>query len=355
MTLEDLYSESGYPGFSRFWDLVKKKKLPFSYDKVKEFIQSQKAYQLHKQTAKKSEELRPITTSNKQIEMQVDLLDMSNFFRQNKGFRWILIAVDIFTRKAWAVPLKHKTASETSEGMEVILKDSGIPKVIASDDGSEFKGAFAKLLKDKDIFHKVHDVGDHRVLGIIDRFSKTIKTVLYKKFTATNDVKWLDYLKKYISTYNNLEHASLCGMSPNEAEKYTADTLKCHYENLQKRLRNVEPLKIGDTVRIKNLRKTFDKGYEIKYSLKTHKITGIQGLRYVLDNSKSYRYNMLQKVPAEEKEEEVKEPEVRKEKRKHKIEKELAREDIKEERIIRPKRERKTRAIMTDLGLLRLL
>jgi hypothetical protein len=39
----------------------------------------------------------------------MDLLDMSNYSRQNKGYKWILLAIDTFTIKAYAEKFKNKT------------------------------------------------------------------------------------------------------------------------------------------------------------------------------------------------------------------------------------------------------
>ncbi len=55
-------------------------------------------------------------------------------------------------------------------------------------------------------------------------------------------------------------------------------------------------LKVGDTVRVLKQKQIFDKGYTIKWSLKTYTIVAKHGLRYELDDGNSYRADRLQKV-----------------------------------------------------------
>jgi len=67
--------------------------------------------------------------------------------------------------------------------------------------------------------------GDHNLLGVIDRFSKTIKTLINKQFQKNDDTKWFDKLQKLIVAYNNTPHNGIDGMTPNEAEQYVKTTI----------------------------------------------------------------------------------------------------------------------------------
>ena len=69
--------------------------------------------------------------------LQVDLLDLSNLSSANSGIKYILLAIDIFTRKAFAQPLKNKSALTVVKGFEEIIKDTK-PKIIQCDQGKEF-------------------------------------------------------------------------------------------------------------------------------------------------------------------------------------------------------------------------
>ena len=57
----------------------------------------------------------------------------------NKGFRFLLCVVDIFSKYAWVVPLKDKKGSSIVNAFQKILKESDRkPKKIWVDKGSEF-------------------------------------------------------------------------------------------------------------------------------------------------------------------------------------------------------------------------
>jgi hypothetical protein len=61
---------------------------------------------------------------------------MSNYSRQNKGYKWILLCIDTFvwfTRKAYAAPLKNKTKFEVKNGLEQIYKSENDIELIISD------------------------------------------------------------------------------------------------------------------------------------------------------------------------------------------------------------------------------
>ena len=69
--------------------------------------------------------------------MQLDLADLSDIFTTNSNYKWLLCGVDVFTRKAYIVPMKNKTASNVTEAMKIILNNSK-PENINRDQGSEF-------------------------------------------------------------------------------------------------------------------------------------------------------------------------------------------------------------------------
>ena len=71
----------------------------------------------------------------------------------NKGFRFLLCVIDIFSKYASVVPLKHKNGIAIANAFQKILKGSNRkPNKIWLDKGSEFYNSyFKKWLKDNDI------------------------------------------------------------------------------------------------------------------------------------------------------------------------------------------------------------
>ena len=71
----------------------------------------------------------------------------------NKGYRFLLCVIDIFSKYAWVVPLKDKKGITITNAFQKILKESNKkPNKIWVDKGSKFyNSSFKKWLKDDDI------------------------------------------------------------------------------------------------------------------------------------------------------------------------------------------------------------
>ena len=64
-----------------------------------------------------------------------DLLDIHQYARQNKGYKFILVVLDIFSRYAWARPLKNKSGKEVANAFEDIIEGDGSrPKKLWTDE-----------------------------------------------------------------------------------------------------------------------------------------------------------------------------------------------------------------------------
>jgi len=233
-------------------------------------------------------------------EFQMDLLDLSQFYKTNNHYRYIMLVVDIFSRKAYAEPLKRKTPNLVLIALKKIFENSGFPKTIASDNGSEWKNVLEQYLNEKKIIHRMNQVGDHRVLGIIDRLSRTIKNKIYQNFTENKNTQWVPLLKSIIQTYNDTPHSSLNDMS-HRSRKISSDTRKIHAKRVKEATGRIENFRIGDHVRILLKKRNFQRGYDRKWTNSTFQIIKIEGRNYHLSNDKSYRAHQLQKVTKEDK------------------------------------------------------
>ena len=78
---------------------------------------------------------------------QVDTADMRGFNVKEKNLpTHMLVAVDVFTRKTWAVPLRAASAEQTVAAMRSIGET---PKVVDTDEGPEYRGVFGAFLLEK--------------------------------------------------------------------------------------------------------------------------------------------------------------------------------------------------------------
>ena len=68
---------------------------------------------------------------------QIDLADLSNLSTYNDRYRYLLNCIDVFTKRAWSIPLRTKTGREVSDAFERILAEQRC-NVVQSDKGAEF-------------------------------------------------------------------------------------------------------------------------------------------------------------------------------------------------------------------------
>ena len=141
--------------------------------------------------------------------MGVDLADMQLISRFNKGFRFLLCVINIFSKYAWVVPLKDKKVISIVNAFQKILYKSGRkPNKIWVDKGIEFQNNyFKKWFKDNDTeMYLIHNEGKYVVA---ERFIKTLKTKIYKYMTSVSKNVYIDKLDAIVDEYNNAYHRTI--------------------------------------------------------------------------------------------------------------------------------------------------
>jgi len=298
--MEELYIKYNYPGLDKFKKLLKANDIMYTSKELEHFMSKQSIQQVHKPVAEMKAKQKYIVALDIGEMLQIDLLDYQKYAKKNNGYKYIFIAVDIFSRYAYAVPIKSKEPKNILEAFKTI---QFIPKAIFSDSGNEFKGVFSTYLKKHDVAELKAEIGDHHSLGVIDRFSKTFKTMIAKYMTANNTTKYYEKIDDFLYAYNTSPHSSLADHTPTEViendKVYNLtkkiNLAKMKYNNTVVR-RASSSIKIGDNVRIKLKKKTFQKGYDITYSKEVYNVKEINANKATLNNGKKYNFDDLQVV-----------------------------------------------------------
>ena len=198
-----------------------------------------------------------------------DLADMELISKFNKGFRFLLCVIDIFSKYASVVHLKDKKGISTVNAFQKILKESKCKlNKICVDKGSEFyNNFFKKCLKDNDIeIYSIHDEGKSVVA---ERFIRTLKNRIYKYMTATPKNVYIDKLDDIVNEYNNTYHRTI-KMKPVDVKDNT-------YIDFEKKVKYKDPkFKIGDHVRISKYKNIFAKGYMPNWSKEVFVVSKIK-------------------------------------------------------------------------------
>ena len=217
----------------------------------------------------------------------IDLADMIDYkTSNNKGYRFIFIVIDIFSKYLWAIPLKNKYSQAiTNEFSNILSTSKRKPLKIESDRGSEFYNSiFQNFLKSKNIQHysRYTDKGP----SIAERVIRTIRNLLKKPVFLVGNADWLSELSSVVNKYNNTIHNTI-RMTPVQASKKVNER-KVYYNLQDKRSKPNPKFKLGQLVRTADIKKVFSKGDSTNYSYKLYTITEI-----IHDTIPSYRINYL--------------------------------------------------------------
>jgi len=335
--MEQIYLDYGLPSASVFKKILKQEGINATAKQIKEFIEKQDEQQTHKRVVK-SKNPKPITASGKAVNYQADLLDFQKYKGNNDGYAWLLIGIDVLTRKAGAVAIKRKTKEETAEAIDLLYKQiSGTPILTTTDNGGEFNE-----VADKNTMHKTADVGDHNVLGMIDNFSLRIKSKIAKLIKRNNNTRWIDSIDSIVKNYNKTPHSSLDDNTPNEMEKYpwlARQYALNRFNKYQQKEAKKKQIKVGDFVRILEKKHKLSKGTDQTYSSEVYKVKEKDGQYYVLSDGDKYRKPFLLVVPKDEVDMVKKRNVVKEATKARKDKNQLNREDIREENIKRKTRD----------------
>ena len=217
----------------------------------------------------------------------IDLADMIDYkISNNKGYRYIFIIIDNFSKYLWAIPLKNKYSQTiTNEFSNILTTSKRKPLKIESDRGTEFyNNIFQNLLKSKNIHHysRFTDKGP----SIAERVIRTIRNLLKKPVFEKGNADWLSELPSVIKQYNNTIHNSI-KLTPLQASKKSNE--RKVYSNLQDDREIQKPkFSLGDLIRTADVKRVFSKGDSTNWSYKLYTITEV-----IHDTIPSYRINYL--------------------------------------------------------------
>ena len=262
--LSDLYhSLNSNVSFSSPYQLYKeaKKKLPFlTLKDVKKWLSKDITYTLH-HPIQKNYSTRRVVVHRVDEQWQADLVDLQKLARLNKGYKYLLVCIDILSKFAWIRPLKTKSGSEIEEAFRDIFSKGRKPLILQTDRGKEFLNRHVqKLFKDKNI--KFFTSYSERKASIVERLNRTIKGLMFKYFTKYETRRYIDILQDLVSRYNNGYHRSIKAKPTNVTKDNELQIwMNLYGKSLSKKGKKSSSLKVGDHVRVTLERGTFHKGY----------------------------------------------------------------------------------------------
>ena len=216
----------------------------------------------------------------------LDILDLKDYGPENnRGYRYVLVTIDNFSKFGWTIPLKNKNAQTIKDSFENILTSKRKPNLIETDRGKEFyNNIFQDFLNKNNI--KLYSRNSSYGAVFAERFNRTIRDLLKRPVFEKGESNWIDILPTITKQYNNRIHSST-KLSPKDASLKKNEGFV--FKNLLDKRKKIKPkYQINDLVRVADLKKTFSKGDTTNWSYKLYKITEI-----INDTMPSYRLNDL--------------------------------------------------------------
>ena len=206
--LKRAYFNPSHPGaFSSPVKLHKALNKRISLGKIKKYLQSQESHTVLRQARRKFKRLKVVSPF---IDYMWDLDTASMTFyvkgqekffpKKNRGYKYFLVAIDVFSRKLWTFPLKTLNADEMKTTLIQLLNDKQ-PDFIRTDRGSEFANRKVNALLERlDIGH-ILTLNETKA-NYAERVIRTVKDKMGKYLEKHESHEWIDILPK-ITTYNN--------------------------------------------------------------------------------------------------------------------------------------------------------
>ena len=279
----DVQHPGSYAGPDKLYKTVQAEgKFKIGRYRIRKWLQDQETYSLTR-SARRTFPRNRVVVAGRDSQWDIDLADMSALAKENDGYKYILVAIDIFSRYAWCQTLKTKESEEVVKALRDIFSQGRTPNVIRTDKGKEFKNKkVSAYLQSLGVHHFVTQ--NETKANYAERVIKTLKHRLFRYIMKNKTKKYVDILNDAVNSYNNTAHRSL-GRTPSAIDKDTENEsrleqylLRTHKgspkpsKSTTKKAINRYRFKIGQTVRISHVRGIFDREYTQKWTGELFKV-----------------------------------------------------------------------------------
>ena len=158
--LKELYynpkKAGSYGGITSLWNAVKADGNPhkLKYGDIKKWLSEEETYNLHKPYNDRFKR-ESIIVGKIGEQWDTDLMVFDKLSRYNKGYKYLVVFIDLFSRYLWIQPLKTKTPDEMVQAMKKVFATTPKPQTIRSDQGKEYTGKKIQDFFEKNGIHHI--------------------------------------------------------------------------------------------------------------------------------------------------------------------------------------------------------
>lgn len=213
-TLKQLYNNPVYglgTGIKTFYNSVTGKYLNIPRKKVREFLETKTTYQLTKPEPLPSN--KPVFATYSNQRWATDLVDVKLYAGYNNNYKFILTAIDFFSKKAFAVGIFDNTAPNVIKGFETIISDQAegtTPNYLQADNGPEFTSKLFNEWCQRKNIKLIHTLSyTPQSNGLIENFNGQLRKMMREGFIRNNSddkLNWRKYLDIYLQNKNERKH-----------------------------------------------------------------------------------------------------------------------------------------------------
>ena len=267
LKLEKLY-KNGPAAYGSVSNLHKASSL--SRVKIENFTQSKNSYTKYRQYRRRFPRLK--VTAYDIIEMwSFDLAYVDKLAKYNNGVKYLLVVVDVLSRKLRVQPMRTKGAEETAKTFDCMITKIK-PLKVWSDKGTEFKGAFKKFCGSKGIDN--YTANSEAKSAFAERNIRSLEDISYKHSENKWSFGYKNELQSFVNTINSRINR-VTGLAPNKVSANHLKNLVSQIAQQSSKLLRKPNLKPGDKVRIAKEDIPFKKGYKQRFSDEVFQITKI--------------------------------------------------------------------------------
>ena len=131
----DLGNPASFAGPQKLYLYLKEEgNFDVTKNQVATWLKNKDAYSLHRQSRKPKRRSR-VVVEGIDSQWDIDLMDVGSLTKKNDGIKFLLVAIDIFSKYLFVRPLKNKTGKEVKAALEDIFRKGRKPKKCRFDQG----------------------------------------------------------------------------------------------------------------------------------------------------------------------------------------------------------------------------
>lgn len=110
---------------------------------------------------------------------------MQKFSKWNKGIKYLLVVIDVFSKHGWIEPLQNKKGTTLADAFDNIFKSGQKPQLLWTDKGTELYNTNGKQLLSRE--NITYSTENEEKSSVVERWNLTIKEKMWKMFSANDN------------------------------------------------------------------------------------------------------------------------------------------------------------------------